>query len=85
MRDWLNEANRSPGNLSYTQATFGFSNWYYNYSQQAAALVHIYTDGSVLVSHGGCEIGQGLYTKMIQVRKVSIISTVEDYHTVQAV
>uniref|UniRef100_G1Q5J1 aldehyde oxidase n=1 Tax=Myotis lucifugus TaxID=59463 RepID=G1Q5J1_MYOLU len=34
---------------------------------QAAALVHIYTDGSVLVAHGGCEIGQGLYTKMIQV------------------
>ncbi|XP_014399974.1 PREDICTED: aldehyde oxidase 4-like, partial [Myotis brandtii] len=33
----------------------------------AAALVHIYTDGSVLVAHGGCEIGQGLYTKMIQV------------------
>ncbi|XP_059558677.1 aldehyde oxidase 4-like [Myotis daubentonii] len=37
------------------------------YRNQAAALVHIYTDGSVLVAHGGCEIGQGLYTKMIQV------------------
>lgn len=36
--------------------------------RQAAALVHIYTDGSVLVAHGGCEIGQGLHTKMIQVR-----------------
>lgn len=35
---------------------------------QAAALVHIYLDGSVLVIHGGCELGQGLYTKMIQVR-----------------
>lgn len=35
---------------------------------QAAALVHIYLDGSVLVIHGGCEFGQGLYTKMIQVR-----------------
>ncbi|CAO2615974.1 Aldehyde oxidase 4 [Lemmus lemmus] len=34
---------------------------------QAAALVHIYLDGSVLLSHGGCELGQGLYTKMIQV------------------
>ncbi|XP_015986617.2 aldehyde oxidase 4 isoform X2 [Rousettus aegyptiacus] len=34
---------------------------------QAAALVHIYLDGSVFVTHGGCELGQGLYTKMIQV------------------
>ncbi|XP_050015355.1 aldehyde oxidase 4 [Alexandromys fortis] len=34
---------------------------------QAAALVHIYLDGSVLLTHGGCELGQGLYTKMIQV------------------
>ena len=33
---------------------------------QAAALVHIYLDGSVLVSHGGVEYGQGLHTKMIQ-------------------
>ncbi|XP_057685582.1 xanthine dehydrogenase/oxidase isoform X2 [Corythoichthys intestinalis] len=34
---------------------------------QAGALVHIYTDGSVLVSHGGTEMGQGLHTKMVQV------------------
>ncbi|KAM9038260.1 aldehyde oxidase 4-like isoform 1-T2 [Sarcophilus harrisii] len=37
------------------------------YQSQAASLVHIYQDGSVLVTHGGCELGQGLYTKMIQV------------------
>lgn len=35
---------------------------------QAAALVHIYLDGSVLVTHGGIEMGQGVHTKMIQVR-----------------
>lgn len=34
---------------------------------QAGALIHIYTDGSVLLSHGGTEMGQGLHTKMIQV------------------
>lgn len=34
---------------------------------QAGALVIIYKDGSVLVTHGGTEMGQGLHTKMIQV------------------
>ncbi|XP_016051352.1 PREDICTED: aldehyde oxidase 4-like [Miniopterus natalensis] len=37
------------------------------YQNHAGALVHIYTDGSVLVLHGGCELGQGIYTKMAQV------------------
>ena len=36
------------------------------FMNQAGALVKIYRDGSVLVSHGGTEIGQGLHTKMIQ-------------------
>ncbi|XP_047119344.1 xanthine dehydrogenase [Schistocerca piceifrons] len=34
---------------------------------QAGAFIIVYTDGSVLLTHGGTEMGQGLHTKMIQV------------------
>jgi len=39
---------------------------------QAGALVHIYLDGSVTVTHGGCELGQGLHTKMAQVAATAL-------------
>lgn len=38
-----------------------------SFLNQAGALIHVYTDGSVLLTHGGTEMGQGLHTKMVQV------------------
>ena len=34
---------------------------------QAGSLVHVYTDGSVRLAHGGTEMGQGLFIKVAQV------------------
>ena len=51
--------------LALTPLKFGIS---FNvvHLNQAGALVHVYTDGSVLVNHGGTEMGQGLNTKVAQ-------------------
>ena len=34
---------------------------------QAGALVHVYSDGSIHLNHGGTEMGQGLFTKVAQI------------------
>jgi xanthine dehydrogenase large subunit len=52
--------------LALTPLKFGIS-FNVAHFNQAGALVHVYTDGSVLVNHGGTEMGQGLNTKVAQV------------------
>ncbi|MFL6662440.1 MAG: xanthine dehydrogenase molybdopterin binding subunit, partial [Rhizobacter sp.] len=52
--------------LALTPVKFGIS-FNLKHLNQAGALVHVYTDGSILVNHGGTEMGQGLHTKVAQV------------------
>ncbi|WP_414695084.1 xanthine dehydrogenase molybdopterin binding subunit [Paraburkholderia sp.] len=52
--------------LALTPVKFGIS-FNVPHLNQAGALVHVYRDGSVLVNHGGTEMGQGLNTKVAQV------------------
>ncbi|GAA4109405.1 xanthine dehydrogenase molybdopterin binding subunit [Knoellia locipacati] len=57
--------------IAVTPVKFGIS---FNLTafNQAGALVHVYKDGSVLVTHGGTEMGQGLHTKMLQVAATTL-------------
>ena len=52
--------------LALTPVKFGIS-FTAQHLNQAGALLHIYTDGSVMINHGGTEMGQGLHTKICQV------------------
>ncbi|MFG3100774.1 xanthine dehydrogenase molybdopterin binding subunit [Streptomyces sp. NPDC048182] len=57
--------------LALTGIKFGIS---FNLTafNQGGALVLIYKDGSVLINHGGTEMGQGLHTKMLQVAATTL-------------
>jgi xanthine dehydrogenase large subunit len=52
--------------IAFTPVKFGIS-FNVKHLNQAGALVHVYADGSILVNHGGTEMGQGLNTKVAQV------------------
>lgn len=52
--------------IALTPVKFGISFTMTHYNQ-AGALVHVYTDGSIHLNHGGTEMGQGLFTKVAQV------------------
>ncbi len=53
--------------IALTPVKFGIS-FTTAFLNQAGALINIYSDGTILVNHGGTEMGQGLYTK---IRKIA--------------
>ncbi|MAZ89935.1 MAG: xanthine dehydrogenase molybdopterin binding subunit [Cellvibrionaceae bacterium] len=52
--------------IALTPLKFGIS-FTVQHLNQAGALIHVYTDGSIQLNHGGTEMGQGLFTKVAQV------------------
>ncbi|TXS95320.1 xanthine dehydrogenase molybdopterin binding subunit [Parahaliea maris] len=69
-REAIREANAASPvlkrGLALTPVKFGIS-FTVQHLNQAGALLHVYTDGSIQLNHGGTEMGQGLYTKVAQV------------------
>lgn len=68
---WNAEHRHTRRAIAVTPVKFGIS---FNFTafNQAGALVHVYKDGSVLINHGGTEMGQGLHTKMLQVAATAL-------------
>ena len=64
--DYNRKHKWSKRGLSIIPTKFGIS-FGAVFLNQAGALVHVYRDGSVLVAHGGVEMGQGLHTKMTMI------------------
>src|SRR5439155_18134621 len=52
--------------IALTPVKFGIS-FTATHLNQAGCLLHVYTDGSIMLNHGGTEMGQGLFTKVAQV------------------
>ena len=72
--------------MALTPVKFGIS-FTLTHLNQAGALLHLFTDGSVQINHAGTEMGQGLYIKVAQVvadefgiarRAVKITATTTD-------
>ncbi|KDN47751.1 hypothetical protein K437DRAFT_245899 [Tilletiaria anomala UBC 951] len=82
--DAFNKQNRwKKRGLSLMCTKFGIS-FTAIFLNQAYALIHIYhSDGSILLSHGGTEMGQGLHTKMAQVAATELQVPIEKVHIVE--
>jgi xanthine dehydrogenase large subunit len=63
---WNEKSEVVKRGIAITPVKFGIS-FTATLFNQAGALVHVYTDGSVQVNHGGTEMGQGLHTKVSQI------------------
>ena len=64
--EWNAKGGTIRKGIALTPVKFGISftaTWY----NQAGALLHIYSDGSIHLNHGGTEMGQGLNTKIAQI------------------
>jgi xanthine dehydrogenase large subunit len=66
IRSWNRGSPWLKRGIAFTPVKFGIS-FTATHLNQAGALVHVYTDGTVLLNHGGTEMGQGLFTKVAQV------------------
>jgi xanthine dehydrogenase large subunit len=66
LAEWNTRNSIVKRGLALTPVKFGIS-FTATLFNQAGALVHVYSDGTVLLNHGGTEMGQGLFTKVAQV------------------
>ncbi len=66
IREFNAASHLSKKGLALTPVKFGIS-FTLTHMNQAGALVHVYSDGTVQLNHGGTEMGQGLYVKVAQV------------------
>ncbi|MGE0847814.1 MAG: xanthine dehydrogenase molybdopterin binding subunit, partial [Flavobacteriaceae bacterium] len=66
LKDWNAASPVLRRGLALTPLKFGISFTATQFNQ-AGALLHIYTDGSIHLNHGGTEMGQGLFRKVSQV------------------
>ena len=74
----LKNKNKKKG-IAITPVKFGIS-FTTIHLNQAGALVHIYTDGSIYLNHGGIEMGQGTHTKIAQLVAHSLGLPFEKIH-----
>ncbi|KAG4068524.1 hypothetical protein HA402_004865 [Bradysia odoriphaga] len=78
--DAFNKENRwRKKGISLVNTMYGIA-FPIKYLNQGGALVHIYCDGSVLVAHGGVEMGQGLHIKVLQVAATVLKIPLERIH-----
>ncbi|MEM9850543.1 MAG: xanthine dehydrogenase molybdopterin binding subunit [Pseudomonadota bacterium] len=64
--DWNRQNPILKKGIAFSPVKFGIS-FTLTHLNQAGALVHVYQDGSVMMNHGGTEMGQGLFQKVAQV------------------